>query len=648
LEINDPGKASVSVPKAGAPAIAASWPSPVTTPVPPTSVMNSSGPLSLKIVASSATNSSFDTTTWTLTLAEGAVVKVTLSPLVKQGSQGSALFAAGIPQGSSYDFLVEAANLAMPTPDALRAAFSVSSPTDPSYNSVDFALSLTPPAVVGNQIRSVTLQTQVWRWDGRPLSLFKFGKDLASPDPNILEWEVGAFATRLATDTTVRPMNLATVPPAAHGKPATLTFVAKEDITGQLGCLYYRSGVQAYNRYGSLVPKINRSVSTLEAESGLPGANGGWHRTVVPCRLPNTTLPKPAIKFILPLTGILPDHAVSNSKPGTTSQPKTYSEQASAASVLVVVQGPWYALGGLAEDLEVAIVGSGKDASVSDVPEVGPDPIIWHGKRSSFPSSYATYSQDKDGNPSDGSQFATADARLHGPVGHTFDESDTNPLWVNTSFILDPPHPVHHDAQPWTFAKVAFRRTIHKEGWLAAPPSSDDLRSAWTDPQWVQFLPSQFTGLGKAVDLSNCSVNVDPSTKIASIVDQNGKALTLNDDTNDAHMFFALLLTEEVPDLLGRKGQERYFQVCVRRTDSSHASWNFDKNAEGQINFAGRILAIQLNPVPSASAITNEDSLWGALFPQSTTTTALNSDAMARIVAVSPPILANALACSAI
>jgi hypothetical protein len=448
-------------------------------------------------------------------------------------------------------------------------------------------------------------------------------------------------------------MNLVTVPPIAPGKPATLTFVAKDDITGQLGSLYYRSGLQVYNRYGSLVPKTKRSVSTLDDKSALPGANGGWHRTVVPCRLPNTTLPKPAIKFILPLTGVLPaitpavkGQPAKNGQPATADQPRTYNAQASAASALVVVQGPWYALGGLAEDLEVAIVGSGKDASVSNVREVGPDPIIWHGKRSAFPSSYATYSQDKDGKPTDGSEFATADKRLHGPVGHTFDDSDTNPLWVNTTFILDPPPPVHADAHPWTFAKVAFRRTIHKEGWLPAPPSKDNFRSGWTDPQWVQFLPSQFTGLGKAVDLSKCSVNVNPSTKIASILDQTGAPLTLSDDTGDAHMFFAFLLTEQVPDLLGRKGQERYFQVCVRRTDGAHASWNFDKTTDGQSPFVGRVLAIQMNPVPSAAAITNEDLLWGALFPQNGATTALNSDAMARIVAVSPPILSNALTCS--
>ncbi len=650
LDINDPGLAPVSVPKKGDPAIIATWPSPAAAPAPPTSVANSAGPLLLKIVAASPSKSTFDASTWTLTLAEGAVVKITIAPVV---AQGSSLFATGISQGASYDFLVEAANLAMPTSDALRAAFIVSSPTDPTYNSVDFALPLTPSSVIGDQIRSATIRTQVWRWDGRPLSLFKFGKDLVTPDPSILEWEVAAFATRQATDSTVRPMNLVTVPPIAPGKPETLALVAKDDITGQLGSLYYRSGVQVDNRYGSLVPKANRSVSTLGDTSTLPGANGGWHRTVVPCRLPNTTLPKPAIKFILPLTGVLPaitpavkGQPAKNGHPATPDQPRTYNAQAPAASALVVVQGPWYALGGLAEDLEVSIFGSGEGASVLGVPEVGPDPIIWHGKRSDFPGSYATYSQDKDGKPTDGSEFATADKRLHGPVGHTFDDSDTNPLWVNTTFILDPPPPVHADAQPWTFAKVAFRRAIHKEGWLPAPPSKKDFRSEWTDPQWVQFLPSQFTGLGKAVDLSKCSVNVDPSKKIASISDQTGAPLTLSDDTGDAHMMFAFLLTEQVPDLLGRKGQERYFQVCVRRTDGTHASWSFDKTADGQSPFVGRVLAIQMNPVPSAAAITNEDLLWGALFPQSDTTAVLNSDAMARIVAVSPPIFSNVLTCS--
>jgi hypothetical protein len=385
----------------------------------------------------------------------------------------------------------------------------------------------------------------------------------------------------------------------------------------------------------------------LSRESALPGLDGGWVRTAVPVRLAaDFTVPKPAIKFILPLTGALPSATAPKDVESTTG------------SALVVLQGPWYSIGGLAEDLQYEIV---QPAATSDAGgytiEAGPDPIVWHG----------TSSTDTPPNTYDAHQGTmSADDCLHGPVGHTFDTSDANSLFVNTSFVLDPPKPTGKSPMPWTFAEVRFKRVIANVPNVPAP----GLQSEWTLPQWVQFLPGQFHGLldgsAKAVDTSSYRVSTGAGT--VSIVDGAGKPVSLYNVQTDNHLTFVLLLTRKVSDMLGRKGQERFLDVCVALSNP------FDKNgktqatwARGAVNGAtdpdlvGRIMAIQLSPDASANQKVKDanppqtaatpppnfppqsrDDLWAALFPASGDA----FDAFARIVTISPPISSTSLPCA--
>jgi hypothetical protein len=532
--------------------------------------------------------------------------------------------------------LVEAANKSLPSVDDLRTAFQIKAPPSLDRTSVDFALVLDNVANK-EQVRGADLRTQIWRWDGRPSRQFPFG-DVAKPDvpqqpsAKLLEWELEAFSTRLASDASVRPM-------ARFGAS---TFVAHDDRSTELGATYYRAAIEVYNRYGSLVPKASRSLATLGEFCSIPGADGQWTRRFIPARWSSqNTIPKPAIKFIVPLTGSLA------------------SAQASASSALVVVQGPWYAIAGLAEDIKAEITDSvpldPKDPS-SITQEAGADPILWSGKRRDLPINFANYG------PLYPSQDATND-RFHGPVGHTFDAFDVNPLWVSSSFVLDAPKPASGEAPAGTFARVQFRRVVHRDGVLGAP--AQDFESEPTDPVWVQFLSSQFLAL--TIPVENLTLDVSGG---AAEIKQGNDVITLsqplNKDSqssnNSPNLIFGLLLTEEVTDLVGRKGQERFHDILLQPSVYNTTSASWKASPSGGVNLIGRIIAIErqvkVSPttgrsdacqtgVPSAAdtrppcTLNQSDELWREMFPPD------GQDAIARIVAVSPPIYATApISCS--
>ena len=142
-------------------------------------------------------------------------------------------FATGILKPTKpYRLLVETASDALPEASLVQAAFNVLPPLRPAASSVDFTLAA--PAkndlnYLGKwlQVSRADLQYQVWRWDGRPSRQFPFQQIAAidysmyadpapsTPPPSVakqtlstelLDWELETFATRLASDATLRPM----------------------------------------------------------------------------------------------------------------------------------------------------------------------------------------------------------------------------------------------------------------------------------------------------------------------------------------------------------------------------------------------------------------------------------------------------------
>ncbi len=576
-------------------------------------VLTPASPLSLKInaVGSGSTDRVFDPTTWTLNLKPGTVARITLTPTIAPSDQG--LFAPGIQVASlePYQFVVETASKDFPNADELRDAFQVLAPTastDPRVH-----LLLTPQNAAN--VKGADVRTQVWRWDGRPSTQYPFSAKLNPPDPDLLAWELETFATRLASDASVRPMTRGDV------KKGVTAFESYDDRTTEPSATYYRASITAYNRYGSLVPKENRSVSTLDQFASVPGAFGGWTRGFVRANLPASYKPpKPAVKFIVPLTS------------------STNGSQDRAASVLVVLQGPWYSIGGLAEDFRAQILDSSPTNDAEKVKEAGPDPITFEGYRKELPTDYLEY---------DDLYPLGRDPLIHGPIGHTFDSSDINPLWISTSFVLDPPRikPENVAAQEGTFAQMQFARLIHGKGVLGSPAS--DLTSDFTDPVWIQFLPGSFTPFASHVE--GLSLEVDGNT---ATVTQNGTPITLHHPLNSGisgeHYIYALLVTEEVSDLLGRQGQERFRDVLlnpaigVPGSSSTTARWTTSLTGSA---FMGRILVIQRQANSTACTtkkagcvLSNASDLWKEMFPSDVPE---QQDVISRIVSVSPPVYSS-------
>ena len=345
------------------------------------------------------------------------------------------------------------------------------------------------------------------------------------------------------------------------------------------------------------------------------------------------------------------------------------NSQPAASSVLVVVQGPWYAIAGLAEDFSVAITKSSAD-QIPQLQEAGADPIRFAGSSSTLPTTF----------PEDGSLYVpSADNRLHvhGPVGHTFDTSDANPLWVTSSFVLDPPPSERGTAQEGTFARVQFTRLLNKDGILQSDTQpgakyptlvpSKDFASDPTDPVWIQFLASRFLPRTSHTDsfdhlvvsVDNSLINPQPTLSIRDSNDPNRAILQLTYPLNPGYAdsslpIFGLLLTQLVPDLIGRKGQERFIDLLLQSASSSSTSavWPFPKsNGIDPTAIIGRIVVIQRQvntsaacdrPAPATSPTCNLISaaeLWKELFPAFTSTDpSIFPDAVDRIVAVSPPI----------
>jgi hypothetical protein len=555
---------------------------------------------------------------WKISVPQGVVLEVTLTPQV-DATKANFFSGNALPSISDYTFLVEATSTNMPTADAIRNSFSIAT----AGRDLTFALALDP--LPDNQRRvchGADLRLQNWRWDGRPCSFpaDQMVDTIPSPTPaGLLAWEVDGFLNRPLTDATTRAM--------ARKSGGGYTYTSIEERSTEQGAAYYRAAVTVYNRYGSMVPADKRVVNTLDTTIGsLPGNDAGWKRKFVCSMLTQDYRPpKPAVKFILPLTSA---EGAANPE--------------AASSVLVVMQGPWYAVGGLIEEFSAEVVQAGDQAAHPEDAEIGPDPIMYQGKQDDILGAAANNMNV------DQIKRLMADAFegcLRGPIGHTFDSSDTNPLWVNTSYVLDPPQLNGKPALPGTFARMSFRRVLRKQGLYPIPQKGvkdtrKDLVSDATDPMWVQFLPGASSLLGLSMDGLTFEVNAT-----AVIMSPKGKLqFSLDTHLDVSHTMIALLVTERVSDMVGRKNQERFVDILVNMTNGAQrgmAEWDRGKLSQNA-NYVARVVMIQRHQAGSPKPPKTGDDLWLELFPQSA-----DEDAVSRIIAVSPPISAQQLNCAA-
>ena len=319
---------------------------------------------------------------------------------------------------------------------------------------------------------------QVWRWMGRPFPDGSFSETLGTaPDlnadailPTALNWEAQAFAERSLTDvhlvssnanyplisrsTIDAQGNVTSTKQAPSAKALT-----QYDLSNDRRAHYYLFSLTLHSRYEGLpdfypAQKITSS-NPLEAPYFTP-----WNRIFLPAAASATPPPKPKVLLCLPLTEPL-DPSLS------TSDPRT--------SFLVIADEPWPQVGGLAEQL-IASIQLAPDPAVpldsfdpgTPLPEIGPDPIL-------FSSAYS-------GPPNPAFSMPGA------PIGTTFDDLSSAPLFANTCFQFPLPDGLH--AADWHMAKLTFVRSLPAK--LTTSTTGSALQSAPTDPVWVQFLPSSY------------------------------------------------------------------------------------------------------------------------------------------------------------
>lgn len=339
----------------------------------------------------------------------------------------------------------------------------------------------------------VDVKHQVWRWMGRPFPGgtfpdktpfdLPFPKALAAaPDLNVepilknaLYWEAQAFAERSLTDTHTMSSNLnyqlvslSTV--AADGTVTTKTTspsvqaeLSAYDLSRDPRAHYYLLSLTLHSRYEDL-PSFYLSQSVT---SSLPidKASSPWNRVFLPAAATSKAPPKPKILLCLPLTEPL------DPTPPTKGEPAPDTR----TGFLVIADEPWPQIAGLAEQL-LATIQWAPDPNEpleslnpgNPLPEIGPDPILFS----------TPYSGPKSPGFADPGK----------PIGTTFDDLSSAPLFANTCFHF--PLPDGLDLADWHMAKMTFIRSLRSD--LTTPSVGNALQSEPSDPVWIQFLPSSY------------------------------------------------------------------------------------------------------------------------------------------------------------
>ena len=542
----------------------------------------------------------------------------------------------------------------------------------------------------------VEIKRQLWRWEGRP-SAFTVPPDKTTPKQievtfpydrtpaEIDAWENGGEGTALLWDAIgfsdrddddfVRSHRFAELAPAG-------TMLYERDITSDRRAQYYRFAVVATSRYRGLIVDV-ATDALATARNGVQGLHPDakdvdpdtpvenlrspwpWRRLFVPCRRDDgELLPKPKLKFVVPLTT------------------RTDEEGGQLPGLLVVLDEPWFDIGGLPEWLacEVSrvparkkeLAGADPDPfayAYPGLPLSGPDPMLHTG-----------HWLDYDAEPTPGRAIEEK-YRLHfevrGPIGYTFDRETSAPRFVGTSFFLEPSlyekqretWTLAADIRtlPWAFVSLQFRRVIRGEG-RGLP---DDLVSELTGPFWHQLLPdaSRF-----AVKLAG---DGDPPT-----VERSAEHIIATGDEATGKLHFLVTHgggeVEGVPQPApkGGKAEHRLFVLMTRRI---YNMWGERKDksyigvapVDGGVSVGGiappltgfggarplasdpnlqlRLIEVQYHEKDAgnetlARALSGKDAelLWDALFPEppdaNPNPKGLGVDVIARILRVSAPL----------
>ncbi len=197
--------------------------------------------------------------------------------------------------------------------------------------------------------------------------------------------------------------------------------------------------------------------------------------------LTSTKLPKPAIRFAIPLTDALEVNPVGHDK-------------VRAASMMIATYDRCFDEAGLAERFEVGIeVGFNQNDGYL---QTGEDPILSDKAMGPLSKEEVT----KLASSPDGRKFMVFNPV--GPAALTFDTAAHHPKVVGSTFILNVEDiqqflPEGTTLKAYSMAKIAIRRVLDKRfveyengDKIESKEELQRFNSEWSASEWVQFLPS--------------------------------------------------------------------------------------------------------------------------------------------------------------
>ncbi|KMQ64784.1 hypothetical protein ACM46_11175 [Chryseobacterium angstadtii] len=480
----------------------------------------------------------------------------------------------------------------------------------------------------------VTTEHQMWSWNGK-LSTFNKGiLDNPADVDNVLD-PVNTDTTKamkFEVDFAERPDFTSNVTRrfflTANPDGSTRQIIFTHSRPDEKRALYYLLNVQLHSRY-ELLEGYNDIVKAHSISKGIdPGTR--WRRHFRKTRI-SKKLPRPAIRFIVPLTKSLQ----TEEKTGNISN---------AASLLIVLDDVWYTEAGLAEKLQVGIEVVEKDKTGKLFMQAGLDPIISGDGTPELDKNNHHIKETEEQDPLDETKLITTKRFVFdavGPIGLTFDQNSILPKINASCFIVNIPETsgVFKDAdtdfhlKPWSMMKISVRRAL-EEGLHESFPESDldQLGSGWTESEWVQHLPDTKTFIPRswrddnkdALDFTirysldqkgniekNCEISIADEEYLMKIEQEIGenceKFLILSKRSFDV----GGLPTESYVAAVALKGMKK----AVLNHDAEDISTAFRKNKEG-INGYARILTVRTHSSQNSKLGSHKESLnvWEGLF----------------------------------
>lgn len=419
------------------------------------------------------------------------------------------------------------------------------------------------------------LQHQVWHWRGRPPA------EHPEIDSKGTEqfFQMSEFGERHDDEHRVLPL------PRQVEKQREPVFRYEENLNdrgprGDTRALFHRFSARVFSRWEGILREEDSSLEAIEE-----GTQSRWQPLFVPCRHVGE-VPVPKVKMVLPLTQGLHEPGKEETLDGSPG-------------LMVVVDGSWYEVGGLAEKLEVEVV---KVADPKNDPthpkpgdqeyfQIGTDPIVTAKSAGQIlGTASGALSTKQTGNLVEFKDVV-------GAIGHHRDHSQTDPRFLASSFLLSRPTIQVGGSEKkvdisWWFLKLRFRRT------LGAGKGTSD----WSAPFWVQVLP----GVERVEE--DWFRNGSPEIWVD---DGDAKRLRVNPalpapDPNSRFYLFGVM-TRKVIDFAGRPDQEAYVGVWVPDGNS----WKIDSAIGDRKDLFIRWIEVQSSQKPDLS---KGEELWDRLF----------------------------------